>query len=75
MTNLDALRRLKRDPAAFGVTRDPSGHTFSPSLKAQQREVDEKFKEADALATKAKAEFEQRYAQGFALREVGEVSR
>ena len=72
MTNLDALRRLKRDPAAFGVTRDPSGHTFSPSLKAQQREVDEKFKEADALATKAKAEFEQRYAQGFALREVGD---
>jgi tetratricopeptide (TPR) repeat protein len=72
MTNLDALRRLKRDPAAFSVTRDPSGHTFSPSLKAQQKEVDEKYKEAGALAAKAKAEFEQRYAQGFALREAGD---
>ena len=73
MNHLDSLRRLKRDPAAFTATKDPSGHTFSPSLKQQQKEVDEQFKEADALATKAKAEFEQRYAEGFAQREAGDA--
>ena len=76
MNHLDSLRRLKRDPAAFGRTeKDPSGHTFSPSLKQQQRELDAKFEEADALALKAKAEFEQRYAEGFALREEGNADK
>ena len=73
MSGLEALRRLKRDPAQFAAEVDPAGHTFSPSIKKQQKEIATKLEETEELATKAKAEFEQRYAEGFARREGGDV--
>ena len=51
---------------------DPSGHTFSPTLRAQQREVNAKFLEAPTLASKAKAEFDGAYLSGFERRQAGD---
>ena len=82
---LDELRQLRRPPARDpanpapplpgGVTEiDPSGHTFSPSIRAQQKEVKAKFEEAPELAERAKAEFEARYAEGFDIRAGGDAA-
>ena len=75
MAHLERMRQLRtRDPAAPvhpGLASpasdeiDPSGHTFSPSIRMQQKEVAAKYAEAPALAAKAKGEFEERYAEGF----------
>ena len=79
MSHLERLRQLRRDPAAeaagpfptpplpagLAPEIDPAGHTFSPAIKAQQKEVAAKFAEAPVLATKARLEFEARYSEGF----------
>ena len=52
---------------------DPSGHTFSPSIRMQQKEVAAKFAEAPELAARARGEFEERYSAGFSHWQDGDV--
>ena len=80
------LRKLRgRDPAQFSAAPappaaeaqfvDPAGHTFSPSIKQQQKELNSKMAEAPALAAKAKGEFERLYTAGFELRDAGDAEK
>ena len=50
----------------------PDGHTFSPMLREQQREVDSMYSEVPALAAKGKDEFERLFAAGHERWEAGE---
>ena len=87
MAHLERMRQLRRDPAAadpaapapfpFGndAAVDPSGHTFSPSIRMQQKELNNKMAEAPALAAKARAEFEERYSAGFSSWQAGDTDQ
>ena len=90
MSGLHAILGLRRDPAQFSATDgagtppalsvtapeiDPSGHTFSPSIRKQQKEIDMKMSEAPALAAKAKSEFERLYTAGFAKYDAGNADK
>ena len=75
MAHLERMRQLRRDPAApagpypppplpGGTPEiDPSGHTFSPSLRMQQKELNAKMAEVPDMAAKARDEFEARVQQ------------
>ena len=53
--------------------KDPSGHTFSPAIRAQQRELNSKFAEAPERAAEAKTEFDRVYFDGFEARAAGDL--
>lgn len=61
-------------PTLLTSAVDDDGHTFSPALRAQQKEVATVYSAAPALVAQANAEFDQAFAQGLGLYESGDPS-